>query len=63
MPILQLLRPLVYHGDERRLTEAAFLRDFAGDLPESKAKVLYAAQEPFHKALRSSSALRARRPA
>src|SRR5258708_31595156 len=32
---------------------AAFLRDFAGDLPEAKAKVLYAVQEPFHKALLS----------
>lgn len=31
--------------------EAAFLRDFAGDLPESKAKVLYAVQQPFHKSL------------
>jgi pimeloyl-ACP methyl ester carboxylesterase len=39
------------NGDEGRLTEAAFLRDFAGDLPEAKAKVLYAVQEPFHKAL------------
>ena len=28
-----------------------FLRDFAGDLPRAKAKVLYAVQEPFHKAL------------
>jgi hypothetical protein len=28
-----------------------FLRDFAGDLPEAKAKVLYAIQEPFHKTL------------
>jgi pimeloyl-ACP methyl ester carboxylesterase len=27
------------------------LHDFAGDLPEAKAKVLYAVQEPFHKAL------------
>jgi hypothetical protein len=25
--------------------------DFAGDLPEAKAKVLYAVQEPFNKAL------------
>src|ERR1700742_1588738 len=41
----------VFDGDEGRLTEAAFLRDFAGDLPEAKAKVLYAVQEPFHKAL------------
>jgi hypothetical protein len=42
---------IVFDGDEGRLTEDAFLRDFAGDLPEAKAKVLYAVQEPFHKAL------------
>ena len=36
---------------DRLLTDAAFLYDFAGDLLESKAKVLYAVQEPFHKAL------------
>ncbi len=42
---------IVFDGDEGRLTEAAFLRDFAGDVPEAKAKVLYAVQEPFHKAL------------
>jgi pimeloyl-ACP methyl ester carboxylesterase len=42
---------IVFDGDEGRLSEAAFLRDFAGDLPESKAKVLYAVQEPFHKSL------------
>jgi pimeloyl-ACP methyl ester carboxylesterase len=42
---------IVFDGDEGRLTEAAFMRDFAGDLPEVKAKVLYAVQEPFHKAL------------
>ena len=42
---------IVFDGDEGRLTEAAFLRDFAGDIPEAKAKVLYAAQWPFHKAL------------
>jgi pimeloyl-ACP methyl ester carboxylesterase len=42
---------IVFDGDEGRLNEAAFLRDFAGDLPEAKAKVLYAVQEPFHKAL------------
>lgn len=42
---------IVFDGDEGRLTEAAFLRDFAGDLPEAEAKVLYAVQEPFHKAL------------
>ena len=42
---------IVFDGDEGRLSEEAFLRDFAGDLPEAKAKVLYAAQQPFHKAL------------
>lgn len=42
---------IVFDGDEGRLTEAAFLRDFAGDLPEAKAKLLYAVQEPFHKTL------------
>ncbi|MGY3696065.1 pimeloyl-ACP methyl ester carboxylesterase [Bradyrhizobium sp. USDA 3240] len=42
---------IVFDGDEGRLSEAAFLRDFAGDLPEAKAKVLYAVQQPFHKEL------------
>src|SRR5260370_2926583 len=42
---------MVFDGDEGRLSEDAFLRDFAGDLPEAKAKVLYAVQEPFQKAL------------
>jgi hypothetical protein len=42
---------IVFDGDEGRLTETAFLRDFAGDLPEARAKLLYAVQEPFHKAL------------
>jgi pimeloyl-ACP methyl ester carboxylesterase len=42
---------IVFDGDEGRLTEEAFLRDFAGDIPEAKAKVLYAVQEPFHKEL------------
>jgi pimeloyl-ACP methyl ester carboxylesterase len=42
---------IMFDGDEGRLSEAAFLRDFAGDLPEKKAKVLYAVQQPFNKAL------------
>jgi pimeloyl-ACP methyl ester carboxylesterase len=42
---------IVFDGDEGRLSEAAFLRDFAGDLPAAKAKVLYAVQEPFNRAL------------
>jgi pimeloyl-ACP methyl ester carboxylesterase len=42
---------VIFDGDEGRLSEEAFLSDFAGDLPEAKAKVLYAVQWPFHKAL------------
>jgi len=42
---------IVFDGDEGRLTEEAFLRDFAGDLPKARAKVLFAVQEPFQKAL------------
>ncbi len=42
---------VIFDGDEGRLSEAAFLNDFAGDLPKAKAKVLYAVQESFHKAL------------
>ena len=42
---------IVFDGDQGRLSEAAFLRDFAGDLPEAKAKVLYAVQQPFDMAL------------
>jgi pimeloyl-ACP methyl ester carboxylesterase len=42
---------ILFDGDEGRLSEAAFLRDFAGDLPTAKAAVLYAVQEPFNRAL------------
>lgn len=42
---------IVYDGDEGRLTEKAFLRDFAGDLPATKARALFAVQQPFRKAL------------
>jgi pimeloyl-ACP methyl ester carboxylesterase len=42
---------IVFDGDEGRLTEEAFLRDFAGDLPPARARALYAVQEPFNKAL------------
>jgi pimeloyl-ACP methyl ester carboxylesterase len=42
---------IIFDGDEGRLSEEAFLRDFASDLPEAKAKALYAVQWPFHKAL------------
>jgi pimeloyl-ACP methyl ester carboxylesterase len=50
---------ILFDGDEGRLTEAAFLRDFAGDLPEAKAKVLYAVQEPFQRALLAGKTTRA----
>jgi pimeloyl-ACP methyl ester carboxylesterase len=33
------------------LGEQAFLRDFAGDIPQAKARVLYAVQSPFRRAL------------
>jgi pimeloyl-ACP methyl ester carboxylesterase len=42
---------IVFDGDVGTLSEAAFLRDFAGDLPEARAKALYAVQQPFHKKL------------
>ena len=42
---------IVYDGDEGRLTEEAFLRDFAGDLPVARARVFFAVQQPFRKAL------------
>jgi pimeloyl-ACP methyl ester carboxylesterase len=42
---------IIFDGDEGRLSEEAFLRDFAGDVPKAKAMVLYAVQEPFQKAL------------
>jgi len=42
---------IIYDGDEGRLSEDAFLRDFAGDLPAAKARALFAVQQPFRKAL------------
>lgn len=42
---------IVFDGDEGRLTEEAFLRDFAGDLPRDTARALFAVQEPFLKPL------------
>ena len=42
---------IVFDGDEGRLTEQAFLHDFAGDVAEKQAKILYAVQAPFNKAL------------
>jgi pimeloyl-ACP methyl ester carboxylesterase len=42
---------IVFDGDQGRLTEPAFLQDFANGLPEERAKALYAVQWPFHKSL------------
>jgi pimeloyl-ACP methyl ester carboxylesterase len=42
---------IVWSGDWGQLTEAAFLRDFAGDLPPARARVLYAVQGPFQRKL------------
>jgi len=42
---------IVFDGDEGRLSEEAFLRDFAGDLPEAKARALFAVQWPFQQRL------------
>ncbi|MBB5062657.1 alpha/beta fold hydrolase [Granulicella mallensis] len=42
---------IVFDGEIGRLTEEAFLRDFAGNVPRERARVLYAVQQPFHRAL------------
>jgi pimeloyl-ACP methyl ester carboxylesterase len=42
---------IVWSGDYGRLSEEAFLHDFAGDLPPEKARVLYAVQAPFKRSL------------
>jgi pimeloyl-ACP methyl ester carboxylesterase len=39
-PTPQASAGIVFDGDEGRLSEEAFLRDFVGDLPEAKAKAL-----------------------
>ena len=50
---------IIFDGDEGRLSEEAFLRDFAGDLPEAKAKSLFAVQWPFHRELLTSRTINA----
>lgn len=42
---------IVWYGDYGMLSEEAFLRDFAGDVPSEKARVLYAVQAPFKRSL------------
>ncbi|MGI4745749.1 MAG: alpha/beta fold hydrolase [Janthinobacterium lividum] len=42
---------IVWSGEWGQLSEEAFLRDFAGDIPPAKARVLHAVQEPFNREL------------
>lgn len=42
---------IVWSGDWGQLSEAAFLKDFAADVPPDKARVLYAVQSPFQRML------------
>ncbi|GAA0270121.1 Pyrethroid hydrolase [Methylorubrum aminovorans] len=42
---------IIFDGDEGRLSENAFLHDFAGDVPSGRARILYATQQPFRRAL------------
>jgi len=42
---------IVFNDDWGQLSEKAFLRDFAGDLPPEEARVYYAVQQPFKKSL------------
>jgi pimeloyl-ACP methyl ester carboxylesterase len=42
---------IVFNDDWGRLSEEAFLHDFAGDLLPEEARVLYAVQQPFKKSL------------
>jgi pimeloyl-ACP methyl ester carboxylesterase len=42
---------VVWVDDYGMLSEEAFLRDFAGDVPADKARVLYAVQAPFKRTL------------
>jgi pimeloyl-ACP methyl ester carboxylesterase len=45
---------ITFDGDVGFLTESAFLENFANGVPVAKARVLYAVQQPFHKALVSA---------
>ncbi len=42
---------VVFDGDIGQLTESAFLENFANGVPAARARVLFAVQQPFHKAL------------
>jgi pimeloyl-ACP methyl ester carboxylesterase len=44
---------VVYDGEEGRMGEEAFLRDFVPELPRARARALFAAQWPFQRGLLS----------
>ena len=50
---------VVFDGDWGSLTEQAFLQDFANGVPEAKAKILYAVQEPFNRVLTTAKTTQA----
>jgi pimeloyl-ACP methyl ester carboxylesterase len=50
-PVPPATAGIVFNDDWGQLSEQAFLRDFAGDLPPEEARVLYAVQQPFKKSL------------
>ena len=50
-PTPPLSAGIVFSGDYGQLGKEAFLRDFAGDIPQADAMVLYAVQQPFAKEL------------
>ena len=50
---------VTFTDDWGQLSEEAFLRDFAGDLPKEEARVLYATQQPFKKSLTSDKTTKA----
>src|SRR5690242_745751 len=50
-PTLPATAGIVFNDDRGRLSEEAFLHDFAGDLPPEEARILYAVQQPFKKSL------------
>ena len=55
-PAPPLMAGIVFDGDEGRLSENAFLRDLAGDVPVAKARVLYAVQGSFDETLLADKA-------
>jgi len=50
---------IVWFDDWGQLSEEAFLRDFAGDVPADKARVLYAVQQPFKRTLLAGKTINA----